>query len=209
MYKLFARTGWGSTLVEAQLAWYGLPYEIEEIGDLFQSAEAREKLALVNPVAQVPTLILPDGRVMTESAAITLYLGETTGRTDLVPGPAEAARPPFLRWLVFLVANVYPTFTYADDPARFVSVGDAQKGFRKNVDAYAQKLYRQLEAEAGTPWFLGDRMSALDLYLAVMTQWRPRRPWFAEHCPKLYASASRMDAEPACAPVLQRNFPKG
>lgn len=208
MYKLFARTGWGSTLVEAQLAWYGLPFGMEEVADLFLSAEAREKLAAVNPIAQVPTLILPDGRVMTESAAITLYLAEVTGRTDLVPAPAESARPAFLRWLVFLVANIYPTFTYADDPSRFVAMPDAQKGFRESTDAYARGLYRQLESEAGSPWFLGERMSALDLYLAVMTQWRPRRPWFAEHCPKLYASSVRMDAEPTCAPVLQRNFPK-
>jgi GST-like protein len=35
MYRLFARPGWGSALVEAQLAWYGLPYEIENLDDLF------------------------------------------------------------------------------------------------------------------------------------------------------------------------------
>lgn len=208
MYKLFARTGWGSTLVEAQLAWYGLPYTIEEVGDLFQSAEAREKLAAVNPVAQVPTLVLPDGQVMTESAAITLYLADLTARTDLVPGPKEAERAAFLRWLVFLVANVYPTFTYADDPSRFVEGKEAQKPFRKAIDAYAQKLYRQLEAEAGAPWFLGQRMTALDLYLSVMTRWRPQRAWFAEHCPKLLACATRMDAQPDCTAVLARNFPE-
>ncbi len=110
MYKLFARAGWGSALVEAQLAWYGLPFTIEEVGDLFQSAEARERLAAVNPVAQVPTLVLPDGRIMTESAAITLYLADVAGKADLVPAASETTRPSFLRWLVFLVANVYPTF---------------------------------------------------------------------------------------------------
>lgn len=209
MYKLFARAGWGSALVEAQLAWYGLPFTIEEVGDLFQSAEARERLAAVNPVAQVPTLVLPDGRIMTESAAITLYLADVAGKADLVPAASETTRPAFLRWLVFLVANVYPTFTYADDPSRFVELPEAQRGFKASVDAYAQKLYRQLEAEAGAPWFLGERMSALDLYLAVMTQWRPKRPWFADHCPKLHAAAARMDTQPAFAPVQRRNFPKG
>jgi GST-like protein len=34
---------------------------------------------------QLPTLVLPDGQIMTESAAITLYLAEATGRSDLVP----------------------------------------------------------------------------------------------------------------------------
>jgi GST-like protein len=35
MYKLYARPGWGSALVEAQLAWYGLPFAIDEVEDLF------------------------------------------------------------------------------------------------------------------------------------------------------------------------------
>ena len=118
MYRLFARPGWGSALVETQLAWYCLPYEIEDLDDLFKSTTARERLRLVNPLAQVPTLLLPDGQVLTESAAITLHLADATQSADLVPGPGETARPAFLRWLVFLVANVYPTFTYADDPAR-------------------------------------------------------------------------------------------
>ncbi len=208
MYTLYARAGWGSTLVEAQLAFYGLPHAIEEVGDLFQSAEAREKLARVNPVAQVPTLVLPDGRIMTESAAITLHLADATGRSDLVPGATEAERPAFLRWLIFLVANIYPTFTYADDPSRFVALKEAQKDFRKAVDAYAQKLWHQVEGEAAGPCFLGERLSALDLYVAVMTQWRPQRPWFAEHCPKLHAIALAADRQSGFAGVLARNFPK-
>ena len=56
------------------------------------------------------------------------------------------------------------------------------------------------------PWFLGRELTALDLYLAVMTRWRPRRPWFAEHCPKVHAVALRADGEPRLAKVWERNF---
>jgi GST-like protein len=166
MYKLYARPGWGSVLVEAQLAWYGLDYELEELDDLFASAAAREQLAPVNPLAQIPTLVLPDGQVMTESAAITLHLADVTGSSDLVPAAGEAVRPKFLRWLVFLVANVYPTFTYMDDPARFVSVEAARQPFADSVSAYRERLWAQVEENVGSPWFLGDRFSALDIYLA-------------------------------------------
>jgi hypothetical protein len=95
MYRLFARPGWGSVLVEAQLAWYGLPYEIEDLDDLFKSAEARERLRPVNPLAQVPTLVLPDGQILTESAAITLHLVDATQSADLVPASGEDCGPPF------------------------------------------------------------------------------------------------------------------
>ena len=170
MYRLFARAGWGSSLVEAQLAWYGLPYHLEEVDDLFESAAARERLAKVNPVAQVPTLVLPDGTVMTESAAITLHLADIAGRASLVPAPGDPARPRFLRWLVFLVANIYPTFTYADDPSRFVTGKAAQAAFRKNVDLYGERLWRMVEPQAASPWFLGETFSAMDIYIAVMTR---------------------------------------
>ncbi len=211
MYKLFGRAGWGSAIVEAQLAWYGLPYELKEVDDLFASAAAREELARINPVAQIPTLLLPDGTVMTESAAITLHLADIVppGAECLVPSSAEPARPRFLRWLVFLVANIYPTFTYADDPARFVSVAAAQAPFKESVDRYGERLWQMVEAEAGAPWFLGDRFSALDIYAAVMTRWRPRRSWFAENAPKLHAIARAAEAEPRLAGVWARNFTTG
>ena len=54
-----------------------------------------------------------------------------------MPAPGAPERAAFLRWLVFLVANIYPTFTYADDPARFVSVNAARDPFRAATDAYA------------------------------------------------------------------------
>jgi GST-like protein len=207
MFRLFARPGWGSALVETQLAWYELPYAIDEVDDLFASAAARDRLAEVNPVAQVPTLVLPDGSVMTESAAITQYLADLTGSAALVPNAAEAERPKFLRWLIFLVANIYPTFTYADDPSRFAPAVAAEE-FAANVARYREKLWGMVERKVGDEWFLGPRFSALDIYIAVMTCWQPRRPWFAENRPKLHAIALRTEARAELAQVWQRNFPK-
>lgn len=209
MYTLYGSPGWGSVLVEAQLAWYGLAVTHEEVGNLFRDEASRTRLAGVNPLAQIPTLVLPDGTVMTESAAITLLLADVTGSADLVPGPGDPTRPAFLRWLVFLVASLYPTFTFADDPSRFVPGKEAQKAFRANVDAYDLRLWGMVEEAAGAPWFLGDRFSALDIYVAAMTRWRPKRLWFAGQAPRLHAIALAADAEPRLAAVWARNYPNG
>ncbi len=206
MYILYARAGWGSALTELQLAWYGLPYRLEEVGDLFKEKAAADKLRPINPLMQLPTLVLPDGQAMTESAAITLHLAEITGRDDLAPRPP---RPQFLRWLIFMVANIYPTFTYSDDPARFVSGEEAQKAFKANVYAYLKRLWQMTEAEAGAPWFLGNRFTAMDLFIAVMTKWRPGRAWFATHTPRLHAIAAATERAPEIAEVWRRNFPNG
>ncbi len=206
MYTLFGQPGWGSVLVEAQLAFYGLPYVVEDVGDLFKSAEARERMTKVNPLGQTPALVLPGGMVMTESAAITLLLADITGSTALVPGPGEVERAAFLRWLVFMVTNIYPTFTYADLPERFAPAESA-RAFRKNVDAYQQRLWGHMEDAAGEPWFLGERFSAVDVFIATMTRWRPERAWFAENGKRLSGIAMRADARPELVTVWARNFP--
>jgi GST-like protein len=207
-FRLYGRPFWGSAIVEAQLAWYGLPFDYDEVDDLFQSAAARAALAPVNPLAQVPALVLPDGRVLTESAAITLHLADATGRDDLVPRAGAAERPAFLRWLVFLVANLYPTFTYADDPQRFVRDPQAAAAFAAAVEDHRRRLWGIVESAAAEPWFLGARLSALDLYAAVMTRWRPGRAWFEAEAPKLAAIGQRALAEPRLRAVWQHNFPK-
>jgi GST-like protein len=207
-YRLFGRPGWGSAIVEAQLTWLGVPFDYEEVPDLFTSDEGRASLARHNPLPQVPTLLLPDGSVMTESAAITLHLADVTGRSDLVPEAGHPSRPQFLRWLVFLVANVYPTFTYADVPRRFVPDAAAAKDFRAAVDAYQCRLWAIVESAAAAPWFLGERLSALDIYLGTMTHWRPGRDWFTEHAPTLAAIAQRIGADARLREVWKHNFPR-
>jgi GST-like protein len=206
-FVLYGCKGWGSAIVEAQLAWYGLPFRFEDAGDLFGSEEARDKLKPLNPLPQVPVLKLPDGQVMTESAAITLHLADLTGSHGLVPAPTAPERAAFLRWLIFMVANIYPTFTYGDLPERFVPMEEARGGFRETVDAYERRLWTQVEAVVSAPHFLGDHFSALDIYLAVMTRWRPGAAWFAESTPLTMAAAQKAAALSAVQPVMARNFP--
>ena len=203
---LYGERGWGSVLIEAQLDWYGQDYVFREVGDLFKSAEARRKLAELNPVSQVPTLVMADGTVVTESAAITLYLAELNGDDSLVPAAGSSERLAFLRWLVFIVANIYPTYTYGDDPARFVSGPEAQKDFRQHVDDYRARMYTVFEDQAAAPWFLGERFSAIDIYVCTLTRWEPGREWFEAHAPKLCGIAAATREIDALRGAWQRNF---
>ncbi len=205
-YTVFSVPGWGSTLAEAMLALCSAPVRIEDVTGFDRPGAARDRLLRVNSLGQVPTLVLPDGTVMTESAAITLLLSERHPQAGLAPAPGTPLRPMFLRRLVWIAANVYPTFTYGDYPERWVS-GDAQS-LQGSTDAYRERLWRQFESDVSEgDWALGSRFSALDVYVAVMTHWRPRRAWFAAHCPRLHAIAIRADAHALLKAVMQRNFP--
>jgi len=207
MYTLYGKAGWGSVIVEAQLDLAGLPYRIEEV-DPLESAADRDRLAKCNPLAQLPTLILPDGQVMTESAAITLHIGDQAPKADLVPPAGDKTRDPFLRWLVFIVANIYPMFTVGDDTSRFVADPIAQKELRVSTENYKSRSWQIVESSiAPKPWFLGTRFSALDIFAATITRWRPQREWYKANCPKLHGVALAADAEPRLAKVWKRNFP--
>jgi glutathione S-transferase len=94
-----------------------------------------------------------------------------------------------------------------DEKARFVAVNAARDPFRAAADAYAQRLWRQVESEAGAPWFLGERFSALDIYINVMTRWRPKRGWFEGEAPRLFAIARRADQRPELKQTWRRNYP--
>ena len=69
---LYGAAASGSIAVEAALTILGLPYELVE-GATWVEASARKRVAPVNPMRQVPTVILPCGEVMTECAAILIY----------------------------------------------------------------------------------------------------------------------------------------
>lgn len=202
---LYGAPGWGSTLAEIMLVATGTPYDFISVEGFDTPGANRDLVLSLNPLGQIPVLIF-DGRVMTESAAIALHLGETHPASGLLPDIASPERARFLRLLVWLVANIYPTFTYGDYPERWAPQ-DAET-LVANIDAYRIRLWRWLESEAAGPWILSSGRSALDLFVAVMVHWRPRREWFRENAPTLSSIADRIAADPLLGPVIARNFPQ-
>ena len=205
-WTLYGVPGWGSTLAEGALAWVGEPYDFVSVAGFDRPSPARDRLLAVNPLARVPTLVAADGMVLSESAAIVLDLAELHPEARLAPPVGDPLRPLFLNRLAWLVSAVYPTFTYRDYPERWAP--SCPDELAERIDDFRFTLWRQFEAELGDgPFVLGEAPSALDLYVTVMSHWRPRRAWLAEHCPKLHAIALRAEALTALAPVMRRNFP--
>lgn len=205
---LYAATGCGSLIVEAALAWAGVPHTLDLTG--FEAVAERTNAALLaaNPLGQVPTLVLDDGTVLSESAAIVLWLDEQHPEAALLPPRGSPERAHALRWMQFLVGAIYPTFSLSDFPERWVDGQAARRELLESTQARRMTLWQMLEPAARKPWFCGARPCAVDLYLAVMTRWHPRRAWFATHAPTLHAIAQAADALPGIAALLVRDFPE-
>jgi len=198
--KVIGTKGCGSVIAEASLILSGVSFTREEI-DYEHPTPAFLEL---NPLGQVPTIVLDDGSIMTETAAFAIWLDGEHPRARLLPPPGDPLRAQALRWLVYLVAAIYPTFTYGDTPSKWV--GDAGEALRASTDAHRERCWRQLEAVANGPWFLGEPFSIVDVYVSVMSRWRPRRAWFADNAPKLHAIAMAVDADPRLRPLWDANF---
>ena len=205
-FRLLGCRGCGSFIVEAGFRIAEIPYDREEV-DYDEPGPARDRLFSLNPLGQVPTLVMPDGSIMTESAAIVFMIDDKVPEAGLVPPAGSAERNGFLRWLIFIVAAVYPTHTYGDDPKKWLPGVADPKVLRESTDRHREKLWRQVEANiAPQPWFLGTRFSALDIYVGAMTHWRPRQEWFASECPKLAGVAAEVERLPVLAPLFREQF---
>ena len=80
-YVLYGARGTGAVAVEAALTLMGQPYALEELAD----ATTLEAAAGANPMRQAPALVLPDGTLMTESAAILTRLAELHPEAAMAP----------------------------------------------------------------------------------------------------------------------------
>ena len=204
-YELIGSRGCGSAIIEMALELANVPYTLTDLPYL-KPGPGRERLLRLNVTGQVPTLVLPDGEVMTESAAMILHLNDLAPAAGLAPPADSRERTLFWHLLMRLIGAVYPTFTYADDPPKWTTPGEPAELLRTRVHDRRADLWQEIERHVGAPHVLGRRFSALDLYVAVMIRWRPGPQWFKAYCPALHAVAGQAASQPDVGRVLARHF---
>ena len=205
-YVVHGAAGTGSVLVEAALTLLELPYRVVETS-LFDSGDD-PALAAVNPMRQVPALILPTGELMTESSAILIWLADQHPQARLAPAVASAERPAFLRWMAFTSAAIYSLFWIRDDPSRVASDADAQAEVRRRTAARITECWGIMDAQV-TPgrYILGDDLTVLDIAVTNMSRWAPNRRRFYPVAPKMTEVVKRVDAEPRLQALWAARFP--
>lgn len=210
MYTLYGSQGSGSASIEAALALVGAPCRIVETAS-WDKNDAFQELLKVNPLGQIPTLLLPDGSALSESAAILIHLGSVHPDSGLLPR-AESARAQALRGLVYVAANCYAAIGIIDYPERWCA--DADEATQQRIRAGTRaRLHRHWEIFAdlfpARPWLGGETIGALDLLAAVVSKWAGSRPHLQQARPAFHETLLRIEAQPAVAPVFARHWPAG
>jgi GST-like protein len=204
---LYGAQASGSIAVEAALTLLGVPYTLVE-GATWVEPAARDRVAPVNPMRQIPTLVLPDGEIMTESAAILIYLADAHAQSGLAPPPADPRRRQFLRWMVYVSSAIYSLHWIKPDVGR---IGAPESARASVVDAVHERIafcWSNMDAQL-TPgrYLLGDELTVLDLYVAVVSRFGPWRERFYQVAPRMTPVVQRVDQEPRLADFWRERFP--
>lgn len=207
MLKLFGALGSGSVPVEATLTLLGIPYELIE-AVTWEDEAARKRVETVNPLRQVPALVLPSGEIMTESAAILIYLADLHPQARLAPRLDDPKRPQYLRWMAYVSAAIYAFAWIKDGPMRIAaSEEDAPRMIDRIHDRIAD-CWRMMDGQiAPGRYILGDELSVLDLYVTVISRFAPWRGRFYKSAPKMAEIVRRVDADPRLAAFWAKRFP--
>ena len=211
MYTLYGKKGSGSASIQVALGIIGTPFRIVETAS-WDTNDAFVELLKVNPLGQIPTLVLEDGNVLTESAAILIHLGSVHPESGLLPRDASA-RAQMIRGLVFIAANCYSAISIIDYPERWCADADADDVVKDRIRAGTRaRLHRHWEIFAdlfpARPYLGGTELGALDLFAAVVSKWSGSRKHLEKARPAFYETLMRIEAHPKVAPVFAQHWEK-
>jgi GST-like protein len=212
-YVLYGSRNSGSAAVEAALELARAPYRIVSAATWDKTADF-EELKRVNPLHQIPTLVCPDGTVISESAAILIHLGLAHPRAKLLPANASQ-RAQAIRAMVFIAANCYAAIGVIDYPERWHGKGDkdADERLRKGARRRLHKLWcvfaDTFAADKTGGFLFGTQPGAADLLAAVVSRWSGARKHLAKQRPAFQALLERIETHPAIAPVIERHWGAG
>ena len=206
MLTLYGTKGSGAAAIEAALARAGIAYTGVDAAS-WNPGPGFDELLRVNPLGQIPTLLLADGTVLTESAAILIHLGLTTPPGLLLPAEA-GARARVLRGLVYIATNCYAAISVIDYPERWCEPCDEsmKSHIRAGTRLRLHEHWRVFADEFSIGFDAGSP-GALELLATVVSKWSGARVMLQSERPAFHAQLLRVEQHPDVAAVFQRHWP--
>jgi glutathione S-transferase len=172
----------------------GEPYEHKQVDPL-----APRPAGYPHPRGHVPVLV-DDGFVLTEAAAIMVYVGE-----KLLPAPGTKERGQVHELCGILSSAVHVAYRQIRRPARFTDEESAFAGIKTHGVGYMTRLLAELDLRIGKgPWAIGEQFTIVDPYVTIMHRWGYTAELDMSKFPQLRAHSERVRARPAVARIIER-----
>ncbi len=199
--KLYSMPGTCALSVHIALEWTRVPYDLE----LMAHGDNRQpSYLIINPSGKVPAIVLDDGRVLTQAAAILIWLVDSHPEARLGARSDRALeRFELDERLAYFTSEVHASFgpffapsRYLDEDSRF----DALKA--KSLEQVSDHMSALDGMLGGASFILNDRRSVADAYLYVLTRWADNLPRGIRPFPNLGRFRVRMEADPGVMAAL-------
>jgi glutathione S-transferase len=204
MYKLYWDPGSASMAPHAVLEDIGAPFELIKV-DLGLGQQRDPNYLKLNPHARVPTLVYDDGKVMYESAAISLFLTERHPEVRLAPLPDDPDRGLFLQWMAHLTNTVQEALMHYWHPDFYMEEqrqqAELKEAGERRVNKHFVFIDRQL-AERG-PFLCGQQLYVCDYFLAMLARWTRRMASPAHTNPNINKLVRAVIERPGYARMLK------
>jgi len=181
------------SIVHWMLEEVGAPFRTELL-DLSKGEQKRPEYLAVNPMGKVPAIV-HRGVVITEVAAISVYLADAFPAVGLAPAIEDPQRGTYLRWALFEPAALEPAIIdqmLERPPGRPGALGYGD--FDTTMEVVAQ-------AVTPGPYLLGEHFSAADVLIGSALRWGmmvgcvPHRSEFAAYVERLTARPALQRAQ--------------
>lgn len=181
----------------------GIDFEFIPVNLVAGEAQTPEFLRL-NPAGKLPVLV--DGDVvLTESAAIVLYLAEKYPDRRLLPSDLET-RAQVYRWILFAMTELEQplwriarhSFIYPEDKRLPADIELAREDFRQMAAVFERHMQ-------GRSYIVGDTLTAADCVTAYLMDWANESELLGDF-PQLRAYLDRMYARPTAPPRIAPAF---
>jgi glutathione S-transferase len=195
--KLYYSPGASSLAPHIALREAGLAFDLDRVSLKTRKTAGDADYLRVNPKGYVPTLQFEDGAVLTEGAAIMLWIADQVPEKRLAPLPGTMERYHLVEWLSFIGTELHKTFGALFDPGAPPASKDFARG---RLDKRLDYLHKAL---GDAPFVLGEPFTIADAYLFTVLGWGRLVDIDLARWPKLAAYAGRIGGRPKVLEALK------
>lgn len=164
--KLYYSKGACSLAIRILIHEIGISAEFEAVDLATKVTEHGDDYFKINPKGYVPCLSLDNGEILTENAAIQIYLAEEYESTQLLPAMGDFKRYRVIEWINYVGTELHkgagPLFNSAISQTLKDEIFIPT--YKKKLDFVDQQL-------ASSKYLVGEHFTLPDAYLFVILSW--------------------------------------
>ncbi len=188
--RLYTMPGACSLAANIVLREAGIAFDLVKVSHHTHKTADGVDLNEVNSKGYVPALVLDNGELLTENAALLPYIADLEPSAQLAPPNGTLERYRLVEWLAFINSELHKSFSPLFAPN---APEDMKKYARGNLAKWLAWLSERLGSKS---YLMGERFTVADSYLFVVLSWSGHvavdlSPW-----PNLKAFQERVAARP-------------